>query len=188
MSRSPTGHGFWMPASTGGDECPGTGGDSPQASAWQAPCAPCAELQAEVCHTAACSHLLCTARMELELGDACRTQPALGHHSRALSCQPLLLLTTCLTARLGFNKFNGVASRQGAAREPLLAGCDNARVSGAKRNSRRPHRLTAAPPQTSRVSAIAHSMVATSVGARMGVSARCCCLAVTCGPAPISTT
>ena len=47
----------------------------------QAPCAPCAELQAEVCHTAACSHLLCTARMELELGDACRTQPALGHQS-----------------------------------------------------------------------------------------------------------
>jgi hypothetical protein len=34
MSRSPTGHGFWMPASMGGDGCPGTGGDSPQASAW----------------------------------------------------------------------------------------------------------------------------------------------------------
>jgi hypothetical protein len=40
--------------------------------------------------------------------------------------QPFLLLTTCLTARLGFNKFNGLASRQNAAREPLLARCDNA--------------------------------------------------------------
>jgi hypothetical protein len=40
--------------------------------------------------------------------------------------QPLLLLTTCLTARLGFNKFNGLASLQNAAREPLLARRDNA--------------------------------------------------------------
>jgi hypothetical protein len=54
----------------------------------QAPCAPCAELQAEVCHTAACSHLLCTARKELELGDACRTQPALGHHSSDINPSP----------------------------------------------------------------------------------------------------
>jgi hypothetical protein len=44
----------------------------------------------------------------------------------ALSHQPFLLLTTCLTARLGFNKFNGLARRQGAATEPLLARCDNA--------------------------------------------------------------
>jgi hypothetical protein len=29
----------------------------------------------------------------------------------ALSNQPFLLLITCLTARLGFNKFNGLASR-----------------------------------------------------------------------------
>jgi aryl-alcohol dehydrogenase-like predicted oxidoreductase len=43
-----------------------------------------------------------------------------------LSHQPFLLLITCLTARLGFNKFNDLASRQGAAREPLLARCDNA--------------------------------------------------------------
>ena len=41
----------------------------------------------------------------------------------ALSHQPFLLLTTCPTARLGFNKFNGLASRQNAAREPLLARC-----------------------------------------------------------------
>ena len=33
---------------------------------------------------------------------------------------------TCLTVRLGFNKFNGLTSRQGAATEPLLAKCDNA--------------------------------------------------------------
>ena len=54
MSRSPTGHGFWMPGRMGGDERPGTGGESPQASACASfPCAPlCAELQAEVCHTA----------------------------------------------------------------------------------------------------------------------------------------
>jgi hypothetical protein len=31
---------------------------------------------------------------------------------QALSHQPFLLLTTCLTVRLGFNKFNGLASRQ----------------------------------------------------------------------------
>jgi hypothetical protein len=43
-----------------------------------------------------------------------------------LSHQPFLLLTTCPTARLGFNKFNGLASRQNGAREPLLARCDNA--------------------------------------------------------------
>jgi hypothetical protein len=43
---------------------------------------------------------------------------------RALSHQPFLLLTTCLTARFGFNKFNGLARRQGAAREPLLARCE----------------------------------------------------------------
>jgi integrase len=52
-----------------------------------------------------------------------------------LSHQPFLLLTTCLTARLGFNKLNGLASRQGAAREPLLAGCDNA----ARTKNKRPH-------------------------------------------------
>jgi hypothetical protein len=54
----------------------------------QAPCAPCAELQLEVGHTAACSHLLCTARMELELGDACHTQPALGRHSSDTNPSP----------------------------------------------------------------------------------------------------
>ena len=48
----------------------------------------------------------------------------------ALSHQPFLLLFTCLTARLGFNKFNDLASRQGAAREPLLARCDG--VDGAR--------------------------------------------------------
>ena len=47
----------------------------------QTPCAPCAELQGEACHTAACSRLLCTAPAEVKFGDACRTQPALGHHS-----------------------------------------------------------------------------------------------------------
>src|ERR1700733_7370004 len=45
---------------------------------------------------------------------------------RALSHRPFLLLTTCLAARLGFNKFNGLASRRNAAREPLLARSDNA--------------------------------------------------------------
>src|SRR5260370_11067125 len=40
--------------------------------------------------------------------------------------QPFLLLTTCLTARLGFNKFNGLTSLQNATREPLLARRDNA--------------------------------------------------------------
>jgi AraC-like DNA-binding protein len=54
----------------------------------QAPCAPCAEPQAEVSHKAACSHLLCTAQTELELGDACHTQPALGHHSSDTSPSP----------------------------------------------------------------------------------------------------
>ena len=57
----------------------------------QAPCAPCAELQAEVCHTVACSRLLCTAQTELELGDGCHTQPALGHRSsdtNPLPCYP----------------------------------------------------------------------------------------------------
>jgi len=44
----------------------------------------------------------------------------------ALSHQPFLLLTTCLSVSFGFNKFNGLASRQGATREALLAGCDNA--------------------------------------------------------------
>jgi hypothetical protein len=44
----------------------------------------------------------------------------------ALSHQPFLLLITCLTARLGFNKFNGLGGRQDAAREPILARCDNA--------------------------------------------------------------
>jgi hypothetical protein len=34
------------------------------------------------------------------------------------------------TARLGFNKFNGLGSRQDAAREPLLARCDG--VDGAR--------------------------------------------------------
>jgi hypothetical protein len=38
---------------------PGPGGDSPQASMWQAPCVPCAELQAEVCHMAAWAALPC---------------------------------------------------------------------------------------------------------------------------------
>jgi hypothetical protein len=47
-----------------------------------------------------------------------------------LSRQPFLLLITCLTVRLGFNKFNDLASRQGAAREPLLARCDG--VDGAR--------------------------------------------------------
>jgi hypothetical protein len=32
--------------------------------------------------------------------------------SGPLSHQPFLLLTTCLTARLGFNKFNGLVRRQ----------------------------------------------------------------------------
>jgi hypothetical protein len=44
----------------------------------------------------------------------------------ALSHRPFLLLITCPAAGLGFNRFNGLASRRGAAREPLLAGCDNA--------------------------------------------------------------
>jgi cytochrome c biogenesis protein CcdA len=44
----------------------------------------------------------------------------------ALSHQPFLLLTTCLNTRLGFNKFNCLARRQGAAREPFLARYDNA--------------------------------------------------------------
>jgi hypothetical protein len=51
---------------------------------------------------------------------------------RALSQQPFLLLITCLTARLRFNKFNGLGSRQDAAREPLLARRDNA-VGGPER-------------------------------------------------------
>ena len=45
-------------------------------------------------------------------------------HLPALSHQPFLLLITCFIARLGFNKFNGLGSRQDAAREPLLARCD----------------------------------------------------------------
>jgi len=49
---------------------------------------------------------------------------------RTLSHQPFLLLTTCLNTRLGFNKFNGLARRQGAAREPFLARCDG--VDGAR--------------------------------------------------------
>jgi hypothetical protein len=54
-----------------------------------------------------------------------------GRPVEALSHQPFLPLITCLTARLGFNKFNGLGSRQGAAREPPLARCDNAPVAGA---------------------------------------------------------
>jgi hypothetical protein len=61
----------------------------------QTPCTPCAELQAEACHTVACSRLLCTAQTELELGDVCRIQPALGHHSsdtNPLPCYPSPML------------------------------------------------------------------------------------------------
>jgi hypothetical protein len=45
--------------------------------------------------------------------------------------------------RLGFNKFNGLASRQNAAREPLLAGCDNAAFQPRRRGFARNHRLCA---------------------------------------------
>jgi hypothetical protein len=44
----------------------------------------------------------------------------------ALSHLAFLLLITYLTAGLGFNRFNGLASRWDAAIEPLLARCDNA--------------------------------------------------------------
>ena len=44
----------------------------------------------------------------------------------ALSHQPFLLLTTCLKVSLGLNKGNGLASRQGSAREPILAECEHA--------------------------------------------------------------
>jgi hypothetical protein len=54
----------------------------------RAPCALCAELQTEVCHTVACSRLLCTAQTELELDDGCRTQPALGRHSSDTNPSP----------------------------------------------------------------------------------------------------
>jgi hypothetical protein len=61
----------------------GSGGESsalrPQHG--QAPSAPCAEVQPEVCRIAVCSNLLCTARGELGPGDACRTQPALAHQA-----------------------------------------------------------------------------------------------------------
>ena len=59
----------------------------------QTPWTPYAELQAEACHTVACSRLLCTAQTELELGDVCRIQPALGHRSsdtNPLPCYPSL--------------------------------------------------------------------------------------------------
>ena len=46
--------------------------------------------------------------------------------ARALSHQPILLLTTWPFVRPGINKFNGLASRQNAASDPFLARCDNA--------------------------------------------------------------
>jgi hypothetical protein len=54
----------------------------------------------------------------------------------ALSHQPFLLVTTYLTVRLGFNKVNGLASRQCAERDPLVAGCDNALGLVSQRNQR----------------------------------------------------
>ena len=71
----------------------------------QTPWTPYAELQAEACHTVACSRLLCTAQTELELGDVCRIQPALGHRSsdtNPLPCYP--------SGMLGGPKIKDVAS------------------------------------------------------------------------------
>jgi Acyl-CoA dehydrogenase, C-terminal domain len=60
----------------------------------------------------------------------------------------LLLLITCLTARLGFNKFNGLGSRQDAAREPLLASVTMPKSPLRTRNRphRRPERQGEEPP------------------------------------------
>jgi hypothetical protein len=52
------------------------------------------------------------------------------HHREALSHQPFLLLITWPFVRPGFNKFNGLANRQCAARDPFLARCDG--VDGAR--------------------------------------------------------
>ena len=59
-----------------------------------------------------------------------------------MSHQPFLLLITCLTARLGFNKFNGLGIRQDAAREPLLARCDNATLRASPSFSRARPRIS----------------------------------------------
>ena len=40
-----------------------------------------------------------------------------GYLFAALSHQPFLLLTTCLNTKLGFNKFNCLARRQGGSGE-----------------------------------------------------------------------
>ena len=59
----------------------------------------------------------------------------------ALSHQPFLLLITCLTGGLRFNKFNGLDSWRDVARGPLLARCDNAPPApfrGPARRRRRP--------------------------------------------------
>ena len=60
------------------------------------------------------------AREGLEVADAVIARTG------AVSHQPFLLLTTWLPIELGFNKFNALAPRQQAAREPFLARCDNA--------------------------------------------------------------
>jgi hypothetical protein len=55
-----------------------------------------------------------------------RRRLVLTRRSGALSHQPFLLLIAWLPVGLGFNKFNALASRQQAAREPFLVRCDNA--------------------------------------------------------------
>jgi len=47
-----------------------------------------------------------------------------------LSHEPFLLVCTYHLARAGFNKVNGLANQSRRAREPLLARCGNAGVTG----------------------------------------------------------
>jgi len=51
-----------------------------------------------------------------------------------LSHQPFLLFTTWPVVRPGIHKFNGLASRQDAARDPFLARCDNATTTPHRRH------------------------------------------------------